>query len=590
MDIVTTREAETRAGRRNDAMNRRVSYTSGASDQPLLGRTIGDAFDQTVARFPDHEALIVCHQGRRYTYAQLQEEVDRCARGLMALGLHQGQRVGIWAPNRAEWTITQLATAKIGAILVNINPAYRLQELEYALNQSGCSMLIMAPRFRTGDYIAMLQALCPELEHAAAGELEAVRLPQLRHVVRLSGPECEQPVPGMWTWGDVMERADAITPAALAERQAEQQFDAPINIQYTSGTTGNPKGATLSHHNLVNNGYFVGELQGFTEQDRLCAPVPLYHCFGCVLAHLACFTHGAAVVFPAESFDPATTLQTVQDERCTALYGVPTMFIAELDLPDFAHYDLSTLRTGLIGGAPCPIEIMGKIIERMHMREVEIIYGMTETSPISFQSRRDDPIERRVSTVGRVHPHVEVKIVDPESGRVVPTGHPGELCTRGYSVMLGYWNNEVATCQAIDRARWMHTGDLATIDGEGYVNIVGRLKDMVIRGGENIYPREIEEFLYRHPQISDVQVIGVPDARYGEELMAWVRLKAGATATIEELREYCCGQIATYKIPRYWKFVNSFPMTVTGKIQKFVMREQATIELELEAAARIPMA
>ncbi|MCC6188787.1 MAG: AMP-binding protein [Anaerolineales bacterium] len=568
----------------------RWSYVSGSTDQPLLGLTIGEAFDRTATRFPDHEALVVRHQALRYTYAQLREAVNRFARGLMALGLQKGERVGIWAPNRAEWTITQLATAKIGAILVTINPAYRLHELEYALNQSGCVMLVMAPQFRTGNYVEMLQTLCPELTRSLPGQLAAQRIPQMRSVVLLDGPQGTQRIDGTWSWSDVLERAGEVPPAELAVRQTELQFDDPINVQYTSGTTGNPKGATLSHHNIVNNAWFVGQIQGFTEQDRLCAPVPLYHCFGCVLAHLACFVHGATVVFPAESFDPATTLQLVQDERCTALYGVPTMFIAELDLPNFDHYDLTSLRTGLIGGAPCPIEVMRKIIDRMHMHEVEIIYGMTETSPISFQSRRDDSIERRVATVGRVHPHVEVKIVDPASGRIVPTGQPGELCTRGYSVMLEYWENAAATRHAIDSARWMHTGDLATMDADGYVKIVGRLKDMVIRGGENVYPREIEEFLYRHPKISDVYVIGVPDVKYGEELVAWVRLKPDQKVTAEELREYCRGEIATYKIPRYWKFVSEFPMTVTGKIQKFAMRRQSIEELGLLQAAAVQTA
>jgi fatty-acyl-CoA synthase len=561
------------------------SYTSGASDTPLLGLAIGDAFDQTVARLPDHEALVVRQQGLRYTYAQLRERVDRCARGLLALGIQKGQRVGIWAPNRAEWTILQLATAKIGAILVNINPAYRLHELEYVLNQSTCAMLVLAPEFRSANYTEMLLTLCPELHRSAPGQLDANKAPHLRHLVRLGGPQGEERAPGMWDWGDLMERAAEVTPETLAGLQAEQQFDDPINIQYTSGTTGNPKGATLTHHNILNNGYFVARLQGFSERDRLCIPVPLYHCFGMVMGNLGCVTHGATMIYPAESFEAGSVLQTVQDERCTALYGVPTMFIAELDHPDFARYDLSSLRTGVMAGSPCPMEVMRKVIDRMHMAEVEICYGMTETSPVSFQSRLDDPIERRVSTVGRVHPHVEVKIVDPAAGALVPAGEPGELCTRGYSVMLGYWDNEDATHAAIDAARWMHTGDLAVMDGVGYVNIVGRLKDMVIRGGENIYPREIEEFLYTHPKLSDVQVIGVPDAKYGEELMAWVKLKEGETLTPEELTKFCWGQIATFKIPRYWKFVDAFPMTITGKVTKYKMREQAIVELGLQFAA-----
>ncbi|HEY7782530.1 MAG TPA: AMP-binding protein [Ktedonobacterales bacterium] len=565
------------------------SYTSGAAEKPLLGQTIGDAFDQTVARYPMNEALVVRQQGLRYTYAALREQVDQCARGLLALGIDKGQRVGIWAPNRAEWAITQFATAKVGAILVNINPAYRLHELEYVLNQSSCAMLVMAPSFRAADYTAMLQSLCPELERCAPGELDAHRTPHLRHVVRLADENGEQSVPGMWRWSDLMARAERVTSETLVERQAEQEFDDPINIQYTSGTTGNPKGATLSHHNILNNGYFVAELQGFTDQDRLCIPVPLYHCFGMVMGNLGCLSHGATMIYPAESFEPRAVLETIQAERCTALYGVPTMFIAELDHPDFDQFDLTSLRTGVMAGSPCPVAVMRKAIDRMHMREVEICYGMTETSPVSTQTRLDDTIERRVSTVGRIHPHAEVKIVDPATGKVVPSGEPGELCTRGYCVMLGYWGNDEATRTAIDTARWMHTGDLATMDANGYINIVGRIKDMVIRGGENIYPREVEEFLYGHPKVGDVQVIGVPDAKYGEELMAWIKLKDGESATSEEMLAFCRGQIATYKIPHYWKFMaadESFPMTVTGKIQKFVMRQQAIQELGLHDVAR----
>ncbi len=562
------------------------SYVSGVSDTPLLGLTIGDAFDRTVARFPDREALIVRHQGLRYTWRQLQEQVDCAARGLMALGIARGERVGIWSPNRAEWVITQYATAKIGAILVNINPAYRLHELEYALSQSGCAALVTAPRFRTADYLSMLYTLLPNLRKSVLGESSAAgpetRIPSLRHIIRLENPG-DAPAPGMWTWSALMGRADEVTPESLAARQAVVQFDDPANIQYTSGTTGSPKGATLSHHNILNNGYFVTQLQGFTQDDRLCAPVPAYHCFGCVMATLGGMTHGATLVYPSEAFEPKAVLEAVQQERCTALYGVPTMFIAELAEPDFASYDLSSLRTGVMAGAPCPTEVMKQVIERMHMREVEICYGMTETSPVSFQSHLDDPVEKRVATVGQIHPRVEVKIVDP-TGAIVPRGTPGEQLTRGYSVMLGYWNNPEATASAIDQARWMHTGDLATMDVEGYVTIVGRLKDMVIRGGENIYPREVEEFLYTHPKIADVQVIGVPDAKYGEELMAWVKLREGASTTPEELSAFCRGQIASYKIPRYWKLTTDFPMTVTGKVQKFLMREQAVAELGLQGA------
>ena len=559
----------------------RWSYVSGTSETPLLGMTIGDALDRTVARFPDRDALISRHQSLRYTWRQLQDEVNRFARGLMALGIEKGDRVGIWSPTYAEWAITQYATAKIGAILVNVNPGYRLHELEYALNQSGCNTLVLAPNFRATSYIEMMQTLAPELARCAPGQLDSHKLPHLRHVIRLG----TERTPGMWVWGEVMERAMEIAPEQLAERQAQQEFDDPANIQYTSGTTGNPKGATLSHHNILNNGYFVAHLQGFTENDRLCAPVPLYHCFGCVMGNLGTMTHGAAIVYPAETFDPQATLEAVEAERCTSLYGVPTMFIAELAHPDFDHYDYSSLRTGVMAGSPCPVEVMRQVMSKMHMSDVEICYGMTETSPVSFQTHLDDSIEKRVATVGQIHPFVEVKVVDPANGAVVPRGEPGELLTRGYSVMLGYWNNEDATRAAIDAARWMHTGDLATMDDDGYVNIVGRLKDMVIRGGENIYPREVEEFLYSHPKVSDVQVFGVPDTKYGEELMAWVKLKEGQTATAEELQDFCRGQIATFKIPRYWKFVDAFPMTVTGKIQKFIMRQQSVEELSLQDAA-----
>ena len=564
----------------------RRSYVSGTSDTPLLGMTIGEAFDQTVARFPDREALVSRHQNLRYTWVQLRQEVDRAARGLLAIGITKGDRVGIWSPNRAEWAITQFATAKIGAILVNINPAYRLHELEYALNQSGCVALVFAPNFRATNYTEMMQTLCPELAHAAPGKLDAHKFPTLRHVIRLS----DEIVPGMWRWSEILERAREVTAETLADRQTEQEFDDPINIQYTSGTTGNPKGATLSHHNILNNGYFVARLQNFTENDRLCIPVPLYHCFGMVMGNLGCMTHGATMVYPAETFEPQAVLQTVQDERCTALYGVPTMFIAELAQPDFDQYDLSALRTGVMAGSPCPVQVMRQVIDRMHMSEVEICYGMTETSPVSFQTHLDDPLEKRVSTVGQIHPHVEVKIIDPATGGVVPAGASGELLTRGYSVMLGYWGNAEATAKAIDAARWMHTGDLATMDADGYVNIVGRLKDMIIRGGENIYPREVEEFLYTHPQVSDVQVFGVPSERYGEEVAAWVKLKEGAQMTADEITQFCQGQIATFKIPRYWKFVDAFPMTVTGKIQKFIMRQQSMEEWGLQKAAGVQTA
>jgi fatty-acyl-CoA synthase len=554
-----------------------MSYVSGTSEKPLLGLTIGDMFDSIAAQFPANEALICRQQGLRYTYSSLASEVERCARGLLVLGLQKGERIGIWSPNRAEWTITQFATAKIGAILVNINPSYRSHELEYALQQSGCAMLIIAPSFKTSDYTKMVQELAPELATGAPPS----RLPLLRTVIRLG----TEPAPGMLNWPDLLDRAAETSPAALAERQRSCEFDDPINIQYTSGTTGYPKGATLSHHNILNNGYFVAELMRFTDQDRLVIPVPLYHCFGMVMGNLGCVTHGATMIYPSEGFDPKAVLEAVQEERATALYGVPTMFIAELDHPEFASYNLKTLRTGVMAGSPCPVEVMKKVQSAMHMREVEICYGMTETSPVSFQTRVGTPLDKQVGTVGQIHPHVEVKIIDPQTGQVLPIGQPGELCTRGYSVMLGYWNNAEATSTAIDGARWMHTGDLAVMDAEGYVNIVGRIKDMIIRGGENVYPREIEEFLYSHPKISDVQVIGVPDAKYGEEIMAWVKLKPGENAESEEIRAFCKDRIAHYKIPRYIKFVDSFPMTVTGKIQKYLMRQQSIEELDLAAQA-----
>lgn len=568
-------------------MSERVwSYVSGTSDKPLLGVTIGDMFDAIVAHYPSNEALVVRHQGLRYTYRQLQQEVDRCARGLMQLGLQKGDRIGIWAPNCAEWAITQFATAKIGAILVNINPSYRLHELEYALKQSGCSALVFAPRFKTSDYTQMLYDLLPALRQAQPGHLQSPVLPELRTIIRTSSER----VAGMFTWDDLLARADQVSAAELAVRQREQEFDDPINIQYTSGTTGYPKGATLSHHNILNNGYFVAELMNFTDQDRLVIPVPLYHCFGMVMGNLGCVTHGATMIYPAEGFDPRSVLETVQEERATALYGVPTMFIAELEHSEFSAFDLSCLRTGIMAGSPCPVEVMKKVQALMHMHEVEIAYGMTETSPVSFQTRHDAPLDKRVSTVGQIHPHLEVKIIDPATNQLMRIGQPGELCTRGYSVMLGYWDNPAATERAIDAARWMHTGDLAVMDEDGYVNIVGRIKDMIIRGGENVYPREIEEFLYTHPKIVDVQVIGVPDERYGEEIVAWVKLREGATATPAELQEFCRGKIAHFKVPRYFKVVDAFPMTVTGKIQKFVMREQSIKDLGLEGAASIKTA
>ena len=567
-------------------VERQWSYTSGTSDIPLLGLTIGDLFDQTVERYPHNPALISRQQNIRWTYSELQAQVNRCAKSLVQLGLQKGQRLGIWSPNRAEWCVTQFATSKIGIILVNLNPSYRLHEIEYALKQSGCTAVVIAPSFKTSDYTQMLYDLAPELATSEPGKLKAARLPELTTVIRLASDK----KPGMLSWDDLMRMGDAVSDEQLAQHQREQEFDDPINIQYTSGTTGFPKGATLSHHNILNNGYFVARLQNFTHEDKLCIPVPLYHCFGMVMGNLGCVTHGATMVYPAEGFEPLATLQAVQNEKCTALYGVPTMFIAELDHPDFASFDLSSLRTGVMAGSPCPVEVMKKVNTLMNMREVEICYGMTETSPVSTQTRIDAPLDKRVSTVGQVHPHQEIKIVDPATRQVVPIGKPGELCTRGYSVMLGYWNNPTATAEAIDQARWMHTGDLATMDAEGYINIVGRIKDMIIRGGENVYPREVEEFLYSHPGVSDVQVIGIPDAKYGEEIMAWVKPKPGFTLTAEELKDFCRGKIAHYKIPRYFKFVDAFPMTVTGKIQKFLMRDQSIEELGLQSAAAMETA
>ncbi len=569
-----------------DQTERRWSYTSGTSDTPLLGLTIGDLFDQTVEKYPDHPGLISRQQNIRLTYRDLQNQVNRCAKGLMHLGFQKGQRVGIWSPNRAEWCVTQFATSKIGVILVNINPSYRLHELEYALKQSGCSGIVIAPEFKTSNYTEMLFTLAPELRDCEAGKLKAARLPELTAVIRLGSEK----MPGMFNWDELMTMGESVSDQELSQKQREQEFDDPINIQYTSGTTGFPKGATLSHHNILNNGYFVARLQNLTHEDKLCIPVPLYHCFGMVMGNLGCVTHGATMIYPSEGFEPLAVLETVQEEKCTALYGVPTMFIAELDHPDFSRFDLTSLRTGVMAGSPCPSEVMKKVISLMHMREVEICYGMTETSPVSTQTRIDAPLDKRVSTVGVIHPHLEIKIVDPSTGQVVPVGKPGELCTRGYSVMLGYWNNPEATAGAIDQARWMHTGDLATMDAEGYINIVGRIKDMIIRGGENVYPREIEEFLYTHPKISDVQVIGLPDPKYGEEIMAWVKVKQDEQVTAEELQAFCKGQIAHYKVPRYFKFVDAFPMTVTGKIQKFQMRQQSTEELGLQSAASMETA
>ena len=564
------------------------SYVSGVSEKPLLGDTIGDYFDQTVARFPDREALVARHQGIRWSYRELQAEVDRCTRGLLALGLGRGDRVGMWSPNYAEWVVVQFATAKVGIILVNINPAYRLHELEYALNQSGCKGIITAQQFKSSNYTQMLYDLAPELNASEPGQLDAEKLPHLKTIIRLG----DDPSPGMFSWADLMAAGEngSVTQDAVAAIQSQLQFDDPINIQYTSGTTGYPKGATLSHHNILNNGYLVGDVMNFSEDDRLIIPVPMYHCFGMVLGVLACVSFGATILFPSDAFEPETVLKMVEEEKATALHGVPTMFIAELEHPNFEKYDLGSLRTGLMAGSPCPIEVMKAVKSRMNMDEVEIAYGMTETSPVSFQTRIGTPIAKQVSTVGQIMPHTEVKIIDQE-GRIVPIGETGELCTRGYCVMLGYWNDEEKTNASIDRAGWMHTGDLAIMDDEGYVNIVGRIKDMVIRGGENVYPREIEEFLYTHPAISDVQVIGVPDVKYGEEIMAWVKLKEGESSVTEaDLITYCKDKIAYFKVPRYWKFVDDFPMTVTGKIRKVAMRETSVAELGLSTAAAVETA
>jgi len=540
-----------------------LSYVHGASEKPLLGEPIFQNLRRSAGRFGNREALVVAHQDYRATYEELVAQCEDVARGLMARGVKEGDRVGIWSPNRYEWVVVQYATAAMGAILVNINPAYRTSELEYALNQSGISFLILAAGFRQADYRAMLAEVkgrCPELREALVLE---------------DG------------WEALKRDASKVSAQELHEVEATLQFDDPINIQYTSGTTGFPKGATLTHHNILNNGFFIGETLKYTERDRVCIPVPFYHCFGMVLGNLACTTHGATMVIPSEAYDPLLTMQTVEKERCTSLYGVPTMFIGELDHPRFKEFDFSSLRTGIMAGSPCPVEVMKKVQTVMHIPEMTIAYGMTETSPVSTQCTTDDPLDRRVSTVGRVHPHVEIKIVDPESGAVLPRGAPGELCSRGYIVMRGYWNNQEATSETIDAARWMHTGDLATMDEDGYLNIVGRIKDMIIRGGENIYPREVEEFLYTHPDVADVQVIGVPSEKYGEEVMAWVKLREGASSRGDEIAAWCKGKIATYKIPRHWKFVDAFPMTVTGKIQKFKMRETSVEELGLEKAAGV---
>ncbi|WP_181297291.1 AMP-binding protein [Pseudomonas sp. Q2-TVG4-2] len=552
------------------------SYTCGPQTKPLLAMTIGAAFDRTVERFSDREALVVRHQNLRYTWAQLAEQVDRCARGLLALGLQPGERLGIWSPNNAQWCIAQLASAKVGVVLVNINPAYRLNELEYALKQSGCRWLICADAFKTSDYHAMLHELLPELGRSAIGALQSAMLPELRGVISL----CDKPVDGMLLWSGLLDMAESVGPEQLRQCSEQLQLDDPINIQYTSGTTGFPKGATLSHYNILNNGYMVGESLKLTEHDRLVIPVPLYHCFGMVMGNLGCVTHGTTMIYPSAAFEPLATLQAAAEEKATGMYGVPTMFIAMLDHPERQSLNLGQLRTGIMAGSTCPIEVMKRVIDEMNLSEMQIAYGMTETSPVSTQTAADDDLERRVTSVGRTQPHLESKVVD-EHNRIVPRGQIGELCTRGYSVMLGYWNNPEATAGAMDGARWMHTGDLAIMDDDGYLKIVGRNKDMIIRGGENVYPREVEEFLFTHPAVADVQVVGVPDKTYGEEIVAWVKLHPGHEASADDLRSFCKGRIAHFKTPRHFKFVDDFPMTISGKVQKFRMREVSVAELGL---------
>jgi len=545
------------------------SYGKGVTDVPLIEQTIGDFFDDMVEKQPDREALVSRHEGKRFTYRELQTESNKLASALLNLGLATGDRVGIWSHNNAPWVLMQIATAKVGLVLVNINPAYRTSELEYALNKVGCKVLVTMAQFKTSDYLGMLRELGPK------------RLPQLQHTFWIDGKAAaDVEEPGMQRFSQLLASGDASDPRVAAVQKTLKATD-PINIQFTSGTTGFPKGATLTHRNILNNGFFIGECMKLSPVDKLCIPVPLYHCFGMVLGNLACLTHGSAIVYPNDGFDPLTVLETVQAEKCTGLHGVPTMFIAELDHPRFKEFDLSTLRTGIMAGSPCPIEVMKRVVNEMHLGEITIAYGMTETSPVSCQSSTDTPLDKRVSTVGTVQPHLEVKIIDPETGAVMPVGKSGELCTRGYSVMHGYWEDEPKTREAIDAEHWMHTGDLATMDAEGYVNIVGRIKDLVIRGGENIYPREIEEFLYRHPKVQDVQVVGLPDRKYGEELCAWIIVKPGQTATDTEIRDFCKGQIAHYKVPKYIQFVTEFPMTVTGKIQKFKIRDAMTEQLGL---------
>ncbi len=563
-----------------------ISYAFEGSTKKLIPKTIGDMFDEIAQTYSNNDCIVSMHQGIRMSYKEFKEETDRVARGLMALGIKKGDRVGIWSTNNVEWVLVQFATAKIGAILVNINPAYRTTELEYAMKQSELNTLILIESFKSSDYIKMVYEVEPSIMESRPGEINSDKLPNLRNVICLS----DKDHPGMFKWKDLLSLASKVDMSELVNAQKELEFDDAINIQYTSGTTGFPKGVTLSHFNILNNGYFIGERMKFTDKDRLCIPVPFYHCFGMVLANLACVTHGATMVLPSEYFDAKAVLKTVEKERCTALHGVPTMFIAELEHPDFKKYDLTSLRTGIMAGSPCPIEVMKRVNNEMHMGEITIAYGLTEASPVITMTLADDTLEHRTETVGTPLPFVEVKIIDPQTGKIVPVGKQGELCTRGYHVMKYYYNNPGATREAIDENGWLHSGDLATMDEDGYFKITGRIKDMIIRGGENIYPREIEEFLYTHPKIADVQVIGVPDRKYGEEVCAWIKLKEGESATAEEIIEFCKGKIAHYKVPRYIKFVDSFPMTITGKIRKVEMREISTKELGLEDAANIETA
>jgi len=562
------------------------SYTCGTSAVPLLGMTIGEMVDRIAAEYPENEAIVSVHQNIRLTYGQFLGEVNRVARALIGLGVEKGDRVGIWAMNHAEWVIVQFATAKMGAIMVNINPAYRTYELEYVLKQAEISTLIVQGRFKTSDYVGMFYEACPEVYESKPGRISSEKFPFLKNAIFIG----HIPYNGMYTWDDFLKKADEITMDELIERGEALTFDDAINIQYTSGTTGFPKGVVLTHHNVLNNGYIIGEGMGFTEKDRLCIPVPFYHCFGMVLSNLASVTHGTTMVLPAPTFDAESVLQTIEKERCTAVHGVPTMFIAELTHPNFAKYDMRSLRTGIMAGSPCPIEVMKEVNQKMHMSEIVIVYGQTETSPGVTMTTTRDPLERRVTTVGRAFPHTELKIVDPATGKIVPYGEIGEICARGYCVMKCYYNNPSATHATLDKDHWNHTGDLGTIDEEGYFKIVGRLKDMVIRGGENIYPREIEEFLHHHEKIFDVYVVGVPDVKYGEELCAWVKLKPGQTMTEQEVKDYCKGKIAHFKIPRYVMFVNDFPITISGKIQKFRMREESIKTLGLQEADKIETA